>query len=50
MVAIDPVCGMEIDEQAAKFRTRKNGKDVYFCCPHCKARFESEPAKFMQQG
>ena len=43
-MATDPVCGMEVGE--TQFRSRAGGKTVYFCCPHCKARFDKEPAAF----
>ncbi|HZS74106.1 MAG TPA: YHS domain-containing protein [Candidatus Nitrosotalea sp.] len=23
-----------------------SGKEFYFCCPHCKSRFEKDPTKF----
>ncbi|QLH09176.1 YHS domain-containing protein [Candidatus Nitrosotenuis chungbukensis] len=42
---IDPVCGMEVEE-ISKVKSRFNGQDFYFCCPHCKSKFESDPAQF----
>lgn len=46
-MAVDPVCGMEIDEAYAQFKSKVGGgKTVYFCCPHCKARFDKSPSKF----
>jgi YHS domain-containing protein len=41
----DPVCGMEVGEES-KFKSRKAGKTVYFCCPHCKSKFDADPSRF----
>jgi xanthine dehydrogenase accessory factor len=40
-----PVCGMEIEEHS-QFKSKLDGKTIYFCCPHCKSRFDKDPAKF----
>jgi xanthine dehydrogenase accessory factor len=45
--AIDPVCGMEVEVASAKHKTKYEGQPYYFCCPHCKARFEKEPLKYL---
>jgi YHS domain-containing protein len=45
-MVIDPVCKMEIDEKASQFKSKAEGKDVYFCCPHCKAIFDKQPSKY----
>jgi YHS domain-containing protein len=34
---------MEVSEEGAKFRSRSGGKTVYFCCPHCKSKFDQNP-------
>ncbi len=44
-MAKDPVCGMEVDENTS-VKSLFGGKAVYFCCPHCKARFDKDPMKF----
>lgn len=44
-MARDPVCGMEVEE-SSKFRSRSGGKTVYFCCPHCKSRFDENPKSY----
>jgi YHS domain-containing protein len=48
MVAIDPVCKMEVDEKTAKFTTEFQGKKYYFCAPGCKKAFENDPAKYLK--
>lgn len=31
----DPICGMEVDEKKAKFKSVKKGKKYYFCSKNC---------------
>jgi len=40
-LAIDPVCGMQVDPQKAKARSEVAGKTYYFCCEGCKKKFEA---------
>lgn len=47
-MARDPVCGMEVDEKKAKFKTEYEGKTYYFCAQGCKAMFEKDPKKFVK--
>src|SRR5438445_8197942 len=42
-MAIDPVCGMTVDEQTAPARAVHNGVTYYFCAPGCKRTFEKDP-------
>ena len=44
-MAIDPVCGMTVDEKKAKFKIKYQGKTYYFCAPGCKVTFEENPEK-----
>jgi YHS domain-containing protein len=39
----DPICGMEVDEEKAKFKVEYRGKTYYFCSAMCKERFEEKP-------
>jgi len=48
MTAIDPVCGMEVDEATAEWKTSYEGKTYYFCAPGCLRSFQKEPAKYAQ--
>ena len=43
--AIDPVCGMQVDIAAAKYAAHYEGKDYYFCCGGCQAKFEADPQR-----
>lgn len=45
--AIDPVCGMIVDTQTAKFKSEYQGQTYYFCAPGCKKAFDTEPAKYL---
>lgn len=49
IVAIDPVCGMEVDEKASKEKSKLEENIFYFCCPNYKSRFDKNPSKFMTQ-
>jgi YHS domain-containing protein len=42
----DVICGMEIDEKTAKYKSVFNGKTYYFCGPMCKVEFDSRPQKY----
>ncbi|MCR4432441.1 MAG: YHS domain-containing protein [Caldiserica bacterium] len=46
-MAIDPVCGMEVDEQKAQFKTEYKGKSYYFCSRSCLSTFTQDPDKFL---
>ena len=42
--ATDPVCGMTVDRGRA-LHSEHAGVTYYFCCAHCRERFESDPAR-----
>lgn len=46
-MAKDLVCGMDVNEKTAKFKTEYKGKTYYFCAPGCKRAFEKEPEKYI---
>lgn len=43
----DPVCGMEIDSEAAAATSDYEGATYHFCAVGCKEQFDAEPAKFL---
>lgn len=45
--ATDPVCGMSVVIADARFTTEFQQTTYYFCCPHCRAKFEAEPLAFV---
>ena len=46
-VAIDPVCGMEVEIATARFTSEHDGRRFYFCCAGCRRSFEKEPEKYV---
>lgn len=46
-MVLDVVCGMEIDEKTAKWKSEYKGKTCYFCRPMCKLEFDETPPKYM---
>lgn len=42
-MAIDPVCGMEIEEAQAPATTEFEGRVYYFCSESCRDEFEANP-------
>ena len=47
--AIDPVCGMSVDTETAKFTTQYQGETFYFCSPGCKKAFEKSPDEYVKR-
>src|SRR3990170_753649 len=43
MSAIDPICGMTVDESKTAATYNYKGKTYYFCNIRCKEKFEKEP-------
>jgi xanthine dehydrogenase accessory factor len=46
-MAKDPVCGMQVDEASARFKSEYNGQEYYFCCEGCQRSFEEDPGKYL---
>ena len=42
----DPVCGMQVSEQAPAGKSEYQGKTYYFCSPACKSKFDKNPEKY----
>jgi YHS domain-containing protein len=42
-MAIDPVCGMEVDEQTTKDKAMHEGETYYFCSKDCRDEFQASP-------
>ncbi len=45
-MAKDPICGMNVDEKTAKFKSDHMGKTYYFCSQMCKTTFDEDPARY----
>jgi len=46
----DPVCGMNVDEKSARFKSEHMGKTYYFCSQMCKTAFDRNPMKYVGAG
>jgi xanthine dehydrogenase accessory factor len=42
-VAVDPICGMTVDIENAKYTSVANNETIYFCCLRCKETFDHPP-------
>jgi YHS domain-containing protein len=49
IMAIDPICKMEVDEEKAAATHEYKGKTYYFCAVGCKERFAQDPEKFVEE-
>ncbi len=49
-MAIDPVCGMEVDEKSAAASSTHQETTYYFCSTRCQHAFETRPDKFATTG
>ncbi len=45
-VAVDPVCGMKVNEKDAAGKIGYAGAMYYFCSEDCKKAFEEDPAQY----
>lgn len=47
-MAVDPVCGMKVKKEDAKFTHVHNGKTYYFCMEECKDKFVKAPGDYIR--
>ena len=45
-IAVDPVCGMQVDTETTPNKLEHEGTTYYFCSRGCMLDFQDEPAKF----
>jgi YHS domain-containing protein len=48
MMATDPVCKMQVDENTAAGKSVYNGKTYYFCAQGCKTKFDANPQQYVK--
>jgi 3-hydroxybutyryl-CoA dehydratase len=48
-MGIDPVCKMEINPASAEAQSDYQGVTFYFCSHECKAKFDREPHRYMDE-
>jgi len=44
----DPVCGMDVDEKTATYKTVYENKVYYFCSVTCQSEFNKHPEKYQK--
>ena len=47
-MAMDVVCGMEVDEKSAPAKTDYEGKTYFFCSNSCKQDFLETPERYLE--
>lgn len=47
MVAVDPVCGMSVEESDAPDKLDHEDTMYYFCSSDCRQEFEADPADYI---
>ena len=50
MPAIDPICGMTVEESKAAATYNYKGTTYYFCNIRCKEKFEKDPEAVLEQS
>ena len=48
MIAVDPVCKMEVETESAQWTSKHEDKTYYFCAPGCMHSFEKDPKKYLE--
>jgi xanthine dehydrogenase accessory factor len=47
--AKDPICGMMVEIATARYTSIYEDETYYFCCAHCKQKFDKESEKYKEQ-
>jgi xanthine dehydrogenase accessory factor len=42
----DPICGMTVNVERAKYKSEFDSRSFYFCCAGCKQTFDKQPEKY----
>lgn len=46
-IAIDPVCGMEVETDTTDLRLEHDGNTYWFCGKGCLLEFRDDPARYL---
>ena len=46
-MAIDPVCGMQVDTERAQFKAEHDGRTYHFCSRGCMLDFQEDPEQYL---
>ena len=47
--AVDPVCGMNVAREGAKYVSTYEGQAYYFCCNGCLTKFTADPSAYLKK-
>jgi Cu+-exporting ATPase len=47
-MAVDPVCGMEINDKDSAISATHSGKTFHFCSEECKQKFQANPEQYAE--
>jgi YHS domain-containing protein len=50
LMAVDPVCKMEVDDTEPVARAEYNGNTYVFCSEQCKTTFERNPTEYVKRA
>jgi Cu+-exporting ATPase len=46
-IAIDPVCGMQVDTEQSELKLEHDGTTYWFCGKGCLLEFKDDPDKYL---
>ena len=49
-IAIDPVCGMEVETEGADLTIEYEGATYFFCGRGCQLEFKDDPQRYLDPG
>lgn len=49
-IAMDPVCGMEVDTTTSQLSLDHDGRTYWFCGKGCLLEFRDDPERFLDPG
>jgi len=49
VMAKDPICGMDVEEEEAAATFEYKGNTYYFCAVGCKEKFAQDPERFLEK-
>ena len=49
VLARDPVCGMNVNPDTARYTAEHSGKKYFFCCGNCADKFLTHPSGYVNR-
>jgi xanthine dehydrogenase accessory factor len=50
VMAVDPICGMQVKISEAMYSHEYAGHTYYFCCANCQMKFAEDPQQYVEQA